>query len=403
MKTDRHVLVAGADPELQQAVGAAARAMRHLGVEICRGDDPASVLQRVAAAVVSVVEVDLGQPEAIDRFQWLVRNAREARVVAAAPGADGEQIRRLFRAGAADVLTGPFTPELLRTSLGELLRSAGTEPLAGGVVSVVKGCGGAGATTVALNLAAALAGGDPKRARPARRTAVLDLDLQFGDAEVALDLSPRSTLADVVLARERVDPRFLEGVMAEHASGLKLLAAPPSLAPLDALGVDFALDLVEHAAAGFERTVIDLPGAWTDWTLAVLARSDLIVVVTTPTVAGALGAKRAAEALKAAGVERPTVVVLNSLEGVLTSLERPGRIGRTLDLPIEAVLPLDPACAKAAERGRLAIDAAPKARIAKELRAFARRVDDRLHAVGAGLADAAAEPVAAVAFPEAAE
>lgn len=387
MKSNRHVLVVGSDPELLQGVGQAIRGIRNVSLEIARGENLRSLSGKAASAAAVVLQVDLASPEAIERFQVLAWTARDGKVVAAARGAEGEQVRRLFRAGAADVMTGPFDGESVRNCLHELLQATpGVGPLNGSIVAVVKGCGGAGATTVGLNVAAALAGGDAKRARPPRSTAVLDLDLQFGDADVALDLSPRSTVVDVLRARERVDPRFLEGVMAEHASGLKLLAAPPSLVPLEAMNADFALDLVEHAAAGFERVIVDLPGAWSDWTVPVLGRSDLIVLVTAPTVAGALGARRVLDALKEAAVQRPVLLVINRVAGLLDALERPGRIARTLDVEVDASLALDPACAKAADRGQLVVDAFPNSKLAKDLRALAGKLDGRIQTLSAGLA-----------------
>lgn len=387
MKNERHILVVGSDPELMNGVGQAVRGLRNVSLEIGRSEAVRSLSGRAASAAAVVLEVDTRAPGALERFQRLAWSARDRHVIAAARDATGEEVRILFRAGAADVLTGPFTGEVVLASLNEILQATPVAgALNGGVISVVKGCGGAGATTLALNVAALLAQGDEKRARPARSTAVLDLDLQFGDADLALDLQPRSTVVDVLRAKDRVDPRFLEGVMTEHPTGLKLLAAAPSLIPLDAMTADFAVDLVEHATGAFERTVIDLPASWTDWTFPVLARSDVIVLVTTPTVAGAIGARRVLDALKEAAVQRPILLVLNKLVGLLDTFEKPSRIGRSLEMGVDASLGLDPAAVKAADRGKLIIEAAPQSRLSKDLRALAGKLDGRLEALSAGLA-----------------
>lgn len=387
MKNDRHVLVVGADPELISGVGAAVRGLRNISLEIGRLESLRSLSGKAAGAAAVVVEVDLTSAAAFDGFQRLAWTARDRRVIAAARGASGEQVRALFRAGAADVLTGQFTGDLLRASLNEVLQaSPALGAMNGGVVSIVKGCGGAGATTVALNLAALLAQGDDKRGRQPRSTAVLDMDLQFGDAALALDLQPRSTIVDMLRAQERVDARFVDSVMTEHSSGLKLLAAPPSVVPLDAITGDFAVDLIEHSTAVFERTIVDLPSSWTDWTLPVLARSDVIVLVTTPTVAGALGARRVLDALAEAAVQRPVMLVLNKLVGLIDTFEKPSRIGKSLEMGIDAALGLDPAAIKAADRGELVVTAYPNSRLAKDLRPAAGKLDGRLEALSAGLA-----------------
>ncbi|HEY8571551.1 hypothetical protein [Phenylobacterium sp.] len=387
MKNERHVLVIGADPDLISAVGAAVRGLRNISLEIGRSDSVRTLSGKAAGAAAVVIEVDPQASDGLDNFQRLAWTARERAVIAAAKGASGEQVRALFRAGAADVLTGPFSGEAVRASLTEAMQGQpAMGAMNGGVISVVKGCGGAGATTLALNLAALLTRGDGKRGRPPRSTAVLDLDLQFGDASLALDVAPRSTVIDLLRAQQRVDARFLDSVMTDHASGLKLLAAPPSVVPLDAISGDFAIDLIEHSTTIFERTIIDLPSSWTDWTLPVLARSDMILLVTTSTVAGAMGARRVLDALGEAAVQRPIMLVLNKVNGVIDALEKPTRIGKTLEMGVDAGLPLDPAVVRASDRGELVVDAFPKSKIARDLWPAAAKLDGRLEALSAGLA-----------------
>lgn len=378
--SDRQILLAAASGDLVAAVRGAMQSAPHLKLEVTRPDSGEMWTKATAAAAV-VVEVNARSAGAVMLVRRLAATVRAGRVIVAARNAGAEEVRGLFRAGAADVITWPLAAEQIRIGVSEALRDEfSTAVERGAVISVLKGCGGAGATTVALNLAALLAKGDEKRRSPPMSTAVLDLDLQFGDSDVALDLTPRSTVLDVMRAGDRLDPRFLDGVMCEHESGIKLLAPPPSLVPLDALTPELAAELVEHASRGVRRTVIDLPGAWTDWTLPVLARSDLIVLVTPPTVAGAVGARRVLEALRGEGLNTELMFVLNRARGMFQALDRSGRIGRELDLKVEVVLRDDPLAARAADAGRLAVAANPGAPLAKDLRACAGRLEARLQA-----------------------
>jgi pilus assembly protein CpaE len=374
MARQSRLLVLSTNPALIAAAEQAVQSMPNLSVAIATPDSRARLME--AAAIL--VDADMSSAAALDRITRLA-HAAKGRLLVAAPAASAEDLRRLFRAGAADVLCGVVTCESLSSALREVLQAPAEQGApTSGVVCVIQAGGGAGATTVALNLAACLAQGGGPRGSVARRTAMLDLDLQFGDADVALDLQPRSTIVDALRSRERVDPRFLESIMTEHASGLKLLAAPPSVIPLDALDAGFALSLAEHAASGFERTIIDLPAAITDWTLLLLRRADLIVLVTPPTVAGAVRAGRLLDSLKASGVDRPVLLVINKTPGVLEALDRPARIGRSLELKVDATLPLDPIVARAADRGHLATTAFPQSRFTKALLALAKAVDARL-------------------------
>ena len=390
LKSDRHVLLIASDAELISGVGAAIKRLGAFSLEIARRDTRRLPAGASGAAAV-VVEVDGRSAGAPDAVQRIGRQAVGTPILVAARGASADIVRALFRAGATDVLTGPFDADSVRASLGDLLVSAvGTPVVRGGIISVLKGRGGAGATTLALNLAAALAAGDDKRGRGAKRAGVIDLDLQFGDTALQLDLQPRTTIVDLLRAKDRIDARLLEGLTTEHDSGLRLLAPPPGLTPLDAVSADFALETLDHAAVSFERTIVDLPADWTDWTVPVLARSDVILLVTTATVSGAAGAKRVLDGLKEAGVQTPVFLVLNMVDSVLDALDKASRIGRSLQTPVDATLPRDPSAAKAADRGQLVVQAFPNARLAKDLRSCAAKLDARLEALRALSGGAAA-------------
>ncbi len=374
MTQDHRVLAISVEPDLMAALGAVLGPMP--GWELTETADlNTCVAARASEAAAVVVQISLEGPAALQQFQQVVRIAPQARVIAAVRDASGEPVRKLFRSGAADVLTGPFTIEGVRATLAELFRP---EASAGRIISIVKGCGGAGATTLALNLAALSIVGDAKRSGPAGPASVLDLDLQFGDCDLALDLSPRTNLLDVLRADERLDQRLFEELLAEHRSGVQLLSPAPTITPLDALREQVAIDILEHAARRFSRTFVDLPPAWADWTLQVLTRSDAIVVVTCATVAGAAGARRVLNALKEAGVRSPTVLVLNKVTGLMEAVERSAAIGRSLGAPIDTVLTFDAAVPKAADRGQLVVESQPKATFVKELRGLARKLEEKL-------------------------
>lgn len=384
MNRSGRVLAVGCDAALLAMVKAAARSAGGLSVE-ASDQGFAGVRESAAGADAVLVSLDARDPGQVDDFGHLARSLPERRIVVAARQGSGEDIRRLFRAGAADVLLGPFSVEAVTNSLCELVR-ANTSNERGRVISVIKGVGGAGATTVGLNLAGLLSRGDSRLGRTPRGTVFLDLDLQFGDSDVALDLQPRTTVVDVLRAADRLDGRFLQTVLVEHGTGLRLLAPSPSMVPLDAVGQDFAPQLLAQATAQFPRVVLDLPGAWTDWTLQVLANSDLIVLVTAPTVAGALGAKRALQALRDAGLQRPVFLVINRMDGVIDALEKPRHIARTLDHAVDATLPIDAQAARAADRGALMVEAFPNARLSKDLRGLAGRIEQKLTSLGGAAA-----------------
>jgi Flp pilus assembly CpaE family ATPase len=185
---------------------------------------------------------------------------------------------------------------------------------------------------------------------------------------------------DLLRAEGRVDQQFFESVLTQHGSGLRLLAPSVSVLPLDALEARTACGVVDHAAASFSRTFLDLPAGWSEWTFPVLARSDAIIVVTLGTVAGALGARRVLTALKQANIDRPVLLVLNRIAGVLESIERPASVAGALEAPIDGSLPADALVDRAADRGHLVTAAFPKSPAARSLRTLADKLDARLAA-----------------------
>lgn len=261
MTKARRILLAGAGEELRALLDRAAAQMPDIHVDEAESLEPQMLNGKAIASTAMVVELDLRSPTAVQAFEKLAGSLGERKVIAAARYAEPGDLRRLFRAGAADVLTAPFSSAALETALGELIDARGPAPAAAGrVVTFLKASGGVGATTAAINLAALAARGEPKQKRPARSTAMLDLDLQFGDADIALNLEPRSNLLDVIRAQSRFDGRFLQGVMTEHGSGLRVLPVAQKIVPLDALSADFAADIVRQSARLHERTFVDLLG-----------------------------------------------------------------------------------------------------------------------------------------------
>jgi pilus assembly protein CpaE len=375
MKQLRKILLVGAGAELRSLLNSLGDALPDIEVEEAPNGEPRALNGKALASDALIVEVDLRSALSTDSFVELARALPGRKVIGAARNAQPEDVRRLFRGGAADVLTAPFTSQALKSALADVLRINGAARAAGRTVAIIKAVGGAGATTTALNLAALFARSDPKRQHRARSAAVLDLDIQFGDAALALNLEPRSSLVDVLRAQDRFDARFLQATMSEHASGLRLLAAPPKVIPLDALSPDFASEIVLRSAELHDYTFVDLPSVWTDWTLSILRRSSRLVLLAPATVQGAVGARRALNALAEECVEAPVLFVLNRVAGLIDAFEKPSRISRSMDRTVDAVLSFDANATRSFDRGALFVDAFPKSRLARDLRALADKID----------------------------
>jgi Flp pilus assembly CpaE family ATPase len=161
----------------------------------------------------------------------------------------------------------------IRKAAHARLRVAEQNGRVGRVVTVFSPKGGTGKTVLATNLATAFV------QREKRRTLLLDLDLQFGDAAIMLGIEPDKTIFDLVVAPGELDSEKLAGYVTKHPSGLDILAAP--LRPEDAeLVVEHRVSgLLEVARASYEIVVVDTSPFFHGPMLTTLDRTDELLVI----------------------------------------------------------------------------------------------------------------------------
>jgi pilus assembly protein CpaE len=247
----------------------------------------------IARAVAAVIQVDADSSASIKRFQKLSRVV-ETPLIAASYEPPLALVRSLIRFGAHDVLPLPLNLEDIETSLSPLIaqsdqRSGSPDTSSGKLVSVIKSVGGVGATALLGQLALRFAHNEGLHGREA---CLVDLDVQFGDLAFQLGLQPKLTLADLLDAGTRLDGDLLRATTTDHLSGLKVIAAPREMMPLEGLPSDHVLQIAERATREFGTVFVDLPANWTNWSLSLVARSDLVILVTDLTVTGLNRARR---------------------------------------------------------------------------------------------------------------
>jgi len=248
--------------------------------------------EELAGAAAAVIQVDADSAASIKRFQKLAA-ATETPLIAASYEPPLALVRSLIRSGAHDVVPLPLSFEDVTTSLAPLteqLRQQAKAATANGkVVSIIKSDGGVGATALLTQLAIRFA---EKEAAQNREACLIDLDLQFGDVAFQLGMQPKLSVADLLDAGARLDGDLLRATTSDHASGLKVISAPADMMPLEGISNEHVLRIVELATREFGTVFVDLPTNWTNWGLSLVARSDLVILVTELTVAGLHRARR---------------------------------------------------------------------------------------------------------------
>ena len=288
--------------------------------------------EELAGAVAAVVQVDPGTPASIERFQKLAK-ATATPLIAAAYEPPLALVRSLVRAGAHDVVPLPLGIDDLETSLApvrdELAKQQTAAVTANArLISVIKSVGGVGATALLSQLAIRFA---ESEARCGREVCLIDLDVQFGDVAFQLGLQPKLSLVDLLEAGGRLDGDLLRATTTEHPSGLKVIAAPAEMMPLEGLSNEHLLQIVDLATREFGTVFVDLPSNWTNWSLSLVARSDLILLVTELTVTGINRARRQLDLLDSQDLGNLDIrVIVNRYDKAMAKTVRPADVREAL-------------------------------------------------------------------------
>jgi len=141
------------------------------------------------------------------------------------------------------------------------------------VVTVFGAKGGTGKTTLSVNIAVQIARETKKR------VVLVDLDLQFGDVAVYLNIQPRRTIAELVQERDNWDINLIDNYLISHNSGVKILAAPLRPEDADLILPEQVEKILTILRQNFDYIIIDSPPFFSDEVLTALDISNQILLV----------------------------------------------------------------------------------------------------------------------------
>jgi pilus assembly protein CpaE len=141
------------------------------------------------------------------------------------------------------------------------------------VIAIIGSRGGVGCTSLAVNLGSTIA------QDPAHTTALIDLDLALGDADVALDLMADYTLADVAMNIDRLDMTFLRRSLCKHTSGLSLLPHPVQMEDASLIREDHLQRVIGLLRASYTHLVLDLSKSFSPTDMTAMRMADVVLLV----------------------------------------------------------------------------------------------------------------------------
>jgi pilus assembly protein CpaE len=216
-----------------------------------------------------------------DRVLFMIEGAVKQRadlaIVVFVTGPPDGFVRRIFEAGADDILALPTDSEDVAFALQKAMaRKAGASVATGTALSpmiVVLGPkGGTGKTITSANLAVSLATSGYK-------VTVVDLDLQFGDVGLALGLKPDKTIYDLVKAGGSLDADKIEAYLVTHESGARVLMAPTRPDHAGVIRTEFLRDVYANLRASNDFVIVDTPPGFTPEVIASIDSSSGVVLV----------------------------------------------------------------------------------------------------------------------------
>lgn len=229
-----------------------------------------------------IVLMDINMPEidGLKATEMIAKDFPNVQTVIMSIQSEQEYFRKAMKAGAKDFLVKPFSTNDLIDTIQNVFNSwikdrpdAFADEENAELITFFSTKGGVGRTTLAVNLAANLASRK-------RQVLLIDASLQFGDVAITLNQPVKKSISNLVEADE-ITLEEIEKNIVKHDSGLDLLLAPKEPALAEAVKSEHIMKIIEEARGSYHYIIFDLPPSITDKELAILDKSDLVLLVAT--------------------------------------------------------------------------------------------------------------------------
>ncbi len=208
---------------------------------------------------------------------------------------DPNLLMEAMHLGIKEFIPLPMSEEKFSTALERVAQVHGMGKKAR-IIHVVPTIGGCGSTTVACNVAAALA--------PMGKTVLIDMDLIRGGVASYFDIRCRYTIADVMDAAEKLDKQLLDNALTVHKkSGVAILSRPDLPEDTQRVNQSGMVRLINMLSRVFDYVVIDSLMSISPLYSSMLQGSDMNLLVMQFNVPSAKNAERFVGALRRMGIE----------------------------------------------------------------------------------------------------
>lgn len=233
-----------------------------------------------------IILMDINMPikDGIKATEEISLSYPESSVIIVSVQGEQEYLRKAMTAGARDFITKPFSgDDLINTVLKtyeleqkrkERIIPKTQEEIKSKVITVFSTKGGVGKTTLVSNTAVAIA------RETGSKVAILDLDLQFGNIGVFLNVPVKNTIIDLVKESNEIDCKLIEEYLVTHYSGVKILLSPVKPEYAEFITASHVEKIIKCLKENYHYIIIDTPNNLNEVTLTSLDMADKILFVT---------------------------------------------------------------------------------------------------------------------------
>lgn len=301
-----------------------------------------------------VVLMDVNMPgmDGIAATETLAVEAPNSPVVIMSVQGERDYLRRAMQSGAREFLIKPFTGDELVSSIRRVYEmeekkgaylprlpppqaESGEPPPGCQVCLVLSGKGGCGKTFMAINLAAAL------KLETGGRVCLVDLDLQFGDIGVMLNLDHAKTITELVDSESALDWEFVDDILADGPEGIRVLLGPFSPEFGDLVRAEHVRAIVDVLRREFDYVVVDSGSQLSEATLEATELADHVIVVGELTIPAIKDTRLMLKMLESLKVDRSRVMVAVNAHDAHAVYDS-ASIERNLRFPVRLQIPSEP-------------------------------------------------------------
>ena len=372
-------------------------------IEVCgTAADGRKAIEETRRLQPDVVLMDVNMPvlDGIQATEILAQEVPGSPVIIMSVQGERDYLRRAMQAGAREFLIKPFSGDELIASIRRvhqleqkkesfLAKAPAAQAGApapqraerGEMFVVFSGKGGIGKSVLSANLAVALA------METGARVALVDLDLQFGDVGVLLNLDHSRSITDLTDAPGHVDPEFVQDVLASGPEGVKVLLAPISPELADLVTAEHLRVIMEELRRSFDFIVVDTASHLTELNLEMIEQASRVIVMSALTIPAIKDTKLTLKVLDSLSVDPERILLLLNRSDAHSDFNKEA-VEQNLRFPISLQLPHDPKIVAASvNRGAPFVSTNPEVEISRAVRELVSRLvplAEQPQPVGAG-------------------